>query len=478
MSGSSYGLNYTRGFYLIPFIVFSMFTNWMIAGKLTALLAVFLSAVTMYFCARHFMKNEWAAVLSALAFMLNPELLIRAAGQEHVTIMLFFPFIPLMWLTLARALERNTFRDTFICAVVAVFAWWTDNKQAFISFLFLFTYALYWLWPRRKQWEPAARTCALLAALGLGLGAWTLAPGFVETGDVKLFIGDPLLGWQKNYAFKSLLGLVDRNGVATSNATSTVMSRIQANGGHVGSQAELEQVQRVMSLVSDSTEKYIGIVLLVVIAVTLLWNVRRVNRRATWFFVGALLATLLFSTGLSSVWSANWTTWDALSSQGVNGVPMAWLLACAAFLVLFFRRKLTSPRKMVIAGIALAIFLFLPGFQLLANLPYFKDIRAPFVFYDTPAPFWGGDAGRLLCHRRTLERKMARAHSQDRHGPWRSVVARLLAVSETNEGQWRSRAYLGELAGDVQRVPARQGLGEDILADGPILSPARADVER
>src|SRR5579862_627797 len=288
MSGSSYGLNHTRGFYLIPFIAFSMFTNLMIAGKLTALSAIFLSAVTMYFCARHFMKNEWAAVLSALAFMLNPELLIRAAGQEHMTIMLFFPFIPLLWLTLARALERNTFRDTFICAVVTVFAWWTDNKQAFISYLFLFAYVLYWLWPRRKQWEPTARTCALLAALGLGLGAWTLAPGFVESGYVKLFMGDPLIGWQKNYAFKSLLGLVDRNGVTTSNAINTVMSRIQANGGHVSSQAELEQVQRVMSLTSDSTEKYIGIVLLLVIAVTLLWNVRRVDRRAVWFFVGAL----------------------------------------------------------------------------------------------------------------------------------------------------------------------------------------------
>jgi hypothetical protein len=44
---------------------------------------------------------------------------------------------------------------------------------------------------------------------------------------------------------------------------------------------------------------------------------------------------------------------------------------------------------MVTAGVTLAVFLFLPGFKLLAALPYFSDIRAPFVFYDSPAMFWG-----------------------------------------------------------------------------------------
>ena len=389
MSGSSYGLNHSRGFYLLPWMFFSMFTDLMTAGKLTALLAIFAGAVTMYCCARHFMKNEWAATLAALAFMLHPEQIIRAAGAEHITIILFFPFIPLLWLALARALDQNTFCDTFLCALVAVLAWWTDNKQAFISFLFLFGYAVYWLWPRRKQWPPTTRTCGLLAAMGLALGAWVLAPGFVETKDVKLFVGDPLASWQKTYSFKSLLSLVDRNGAVTSNAINVVASRIQANGGHVGSQAELDQVQRLMSLGMESPEKYMGLVLVLVIVVTILWNNRRVDRRAFWFFIASLLASVMFSTGLSTVWTANWTTWDALSSQQVSGLALVWLLAGVAFLVLFYRRKLTTTRKRVVAGVALAGFLFLPGFRWLAALPYFHDIRAPFVFYDTPAVFLG-----------------------------------------------------------------------------------------
>jgi hypothetical protein len=387
MSGSSYGLNHARGFYLIPWIAFSTVTDLMTAGKLTALLAILAGAVAMYFCARHFMKNEWAAVLAALAFMLHPEQIIRAAGHEHTTIVLFFPFIPLLWLTLSRALAANTFRDTSLCALVAVLAWWTDNKQAFINFLFLFSYALYWLWPRRKQWQPTARTCGLLAALGLALGAWVLAPGFVESGDVKLFVGDPLAAWQKTYSFKSLLGLVDRDGAFTSNTVSVVLARANSRG--VRSQAEYDQVLRTVSLSNDSPEKYMGLVLLLVIVVTVLWNKRRVDRRAFWFFVAALLASVMFATGLNSVWTANWLTWDALSTQQFSGTALAWLLVAVAFLVFFYRQKLTTTRKAVTAGLALAVFLFLPGFKLLAELPYFSDIRASFVFYDSPAMFWG-----------------------------------------------------------------------------------------
>jgi glycopeptide antibiotics resistance protein len=389
MSGSSYGLNYSRGFYLLPWIFLSMFTDLITAGKLVALLAIFTGAVTMYCCAWHFLKHDWGATLAAVAFLLHPEQIIRAAGVEHTTIILFFPFMPLLWLTLTRALEANTVRDTFLCALVAVLAWWTDNKQAFTMFLFLFGYAVYWLWPRREQWRPTARTCGLLAAMGLAMGTWVLVPGFVESGYVKLFYGDQLAAWQKSYSFKSLLGLVDRNGSATSNLTNIVYSRLQANGGRFSSQAEYDHVQRVMSLGMDSPEKYMGVVLLAILVATVLWNARRAERRAFWFFVASLLVSVMLATGPSSVWTANWVTWQALSSQQVSGVALAWLLVTVAFLVVFCRRKLTTGRKWVTAGVALAIFLFVPGFQWLATLPYFKDIRAPYAFYDTPAAFLG-----------------------------------------------------------------------------------------
>ena len=388
MGGSSYGLNHARGFYLIPWILFSTFTDLESAGKLMALLAIFSSAAAMYLCARHFLKSDWGAVLAAMAYMLHPEQIIRAAGAEHMTICLSFPFVPLLWLTFARMLESNRFRDVFLCAVVAVLAWWTDNKQAFVHFLFVFAYLLYWLWPRCAQWKTTARTCVMLGVLGLVLGAPIILPGVIESKYVKLFLGDPLTDWQKTYAFRSLFGLVDRNGVATSGVLDAVMARLQANGGRVSSQAELDQVRRLFGLKMDSPEKYMGLGLLLTLAVTVLWNNRRVDRRAFWFFIGSLLVSVMLATGLASVWSANWATWEALSGQGQIGPPVLALVACAAFLFFFFLRKLTTMKKKVVAGVALAVFLFLPGFELLSGLPYFSDIRAPFVFYDGPAVFW------------------------------------------------------------------------------------------
>jgi hypothetical protein len=410
MSGSSYGLNHARGFYLLPWIFFSTFTDLITAGKLVALLAIFAGAVAMYFCARHVLKHDWAATLAALAFLLHPEQIIRAAGAEHTTIILFFPFMPLLWLTLARALERNSFRDTALCALVAVLAWWTDNKQAFIVFLLLVAYAVYWLWPQRKRWRPTARTCAWLAALGLALGAWVLMPGLVESRYVKLFYGDPMEAWQRGFAFKSLLSLVDRDGSARDSLLKTVMQRIQANGGRVSSQQEYEQVERLRSLGTESPEKYMGVVLLAVLVTTVLWNTRRVQRRTFWFLVASLLASVMLATGLNSVWAANWATWEALSSQQVSGIARAWLLVSAAFLAFFGRRKLTTARKWAIAVAALGIFLFVPGFQWLAALPYFKDIRAPFVFYDSPAVFLGAMlAGFLVTD--VLDTNKWRAHA-------------------------------------------------------------------
>jgi hypothetical protein len=400
MSGSSYALNHSRGFYLLPWLLFSTFTSLDVAGKLMALCAIFASAVTMYFCARHFLRHEWAAVLAGAAYMLCPEQLTRAATQEHMTISLFMPFVPLVWWLFARMLRSGRFRDVFWCALAFVFAMWTDYKQVFVQGVFLFGYLLYWLWlpERRAQWKTTVRTCLVLGAVSLGLGAAFLVPGFVESKYVKLFEGDPFEAWQRTYAFKSLLALVDRDAVITSNAIQGVMGHAQAGGYRPTTQEEAtalqNQIVRVHSLRMDSPEKYAGLVLLALIGWTALFNHRRADRRLFWFYVGTAMASISLGTGLSNVASASWETFTALME--LDGVPATARLAVVltvvtgvAGLVFFARRKLTTQRKWTIAGGVLVAFLFLPVFGLLAHLPAFKEIRAPGVFYGLPFSFLG-----------------------------------------------------------------------------------------
>jgi hypothetical protein len=392
MSGSSYGLNHSRGFYLVPWMLFSTVTDLARAGKCMVLVAMFASAVAMYFCARYFLRNEWAAALSAFVFMIHPEQIIRAATAEHVTISLFFPFIPLLWWTFARMLKSGKFRDIFLCALVSVFAMWTDNKQAVIHFLFLFAYLIYWVWPieQRRQWKSIARSCGLLGALGIGLGLCIVVPGLLESKYDKLFYGDPLADWQKAYSFKSLFGLVDRNAAATKSIAQTALAQLNARGGGVHSQTEMDSFLRVFrDMKMDAPEKYTGVTLLLVIAVTALWNYRRTNRTLFWFLIAMFLLSVMLAMGPSNVWSANLKTFDALSEWRATSSAV-WLALAGAivFLVIFARRKLTSSRKWIIAGVALAVFLFVPAFGILSALPYFKDIRAPFTFYDGPGVFW------------------------------------------------------------------------------------------
>jgi hypothetical protein len=420
MSGSSYGLNHSRGLYLVPWMLLAFVTSLVSGGKLMALLAILAGALAMYGCARHFLRHAAAATLAAIVFLLHPEQLIRAAEKEAMTIILFFPFIPLLWWTFDRALQRRRFADIFLCSLVAVGAMWADNKQAVIQGVFLACYLSYRTWrqtspdasghsapqptpapslaaARCKSIAPTARVCAGLAGLSLLLGAFCIVPGLVESPHVKLFRNDPIESWQRNYSFKSLLGIVDRHGVITRTAVLGVRQRAEEGFYRPRTQAEADRLNpkllRIGLLQTDAPEKYMGVILLALIAAAALWNRRRVDRRLFWFFIAMLLLCVTLATGPATVLGANLLTAHAIFTlDGVPGpVRLAWLLSATlgmALLALFFRRKITTPGKQMFAAGALALFLVAPLFRLLATLPYFQDIRAPYAFYDLPAVFF------------------------------------------------------------------------------------------
>ncbi len=394
MGGASYGLDYSHGLYLIPWLLLATMFSLPVAGKLCALIAIFAGTVAMYCCARYFLKNDWAATLAALVFLLHPEQIIRAAGVEQMTVIMCLPFIPLTWWWFARVLDTGKLRDSFWCSVSAVCLLGMDHQQALIQYMFLACYFVYWLWSNGAVRRVSAiRMCGLIAIFTVGLGAFFIVTRFVESHYIKQSYDEPVTDLQRNYAFKSLLALVDRDGTITRQAIRGAVDAVNARGG-VRSQAELTQLQRLAGLQIDSPEKYAGLVLLAVLTITMLFNRDRVNRRLFWFFVGMLLVTVMLASGRSSVFSANWQTWQALTSlAGVPGLVTRaiWLalLTMATFLVLFIHRKLTTTRKRIFAGGALLVFLFLPAFHILAVVPFFKEWRAPFVFYDLPAVFFG-----------------------------------------------------------------------------------------
>jgi len=394
MSGYSYALQYSQGLPLLPWLALSAVANLAVAGKLVALGAMVAGSVAMYFCACRVLRDRRAATLSALAFLLHPQQLARAAEAEQVGLVVALAFIPLVWLCCARAFASGRPRDAAWCALSLGGLVWTSSKQLLVLLPFLLTSLATTMWHARRCRPLAvtARAGAAVAVLSLGLVVFCLIPGVYESQQVKLLYGDPVESWQRLYAFKSLLALVDRDAVVTRTAVEAVTRDVQQRGGIVAEEVDAGRVKRVLALGSDAPGKYTGIVLLGLVGATVLFNCRRADRTAFWFFIAMLLASIACATGPDSVWESNWATLDALLM--LSSVPascrllvLAGLAASVAFLVLLAWRKLSTFRRWIVAAGVLVPFLFLSPFPIITRLPGFREVRAPFAFYDLPEVF-------------------------------------------------------------------------------------------
>jgi hypothetical protein len=326
--------------------------------------------------------------------MFHPEQMTRAATQEHMPIITFMPFIPLVWWRFARVLDERTWRNIALCAIVTVFGVWADVKQLVVQGVFLAGYLVYWCWRHRAEAKLALATCVKLGAASALLGAFIVIPGLTEQPFIKLFLGDPLVAWQKTYSLHSPLALVDRAGTLSAGTVAGVQYAAQTGALRLSSQQEADDLRALLGgLQMDSPEKYAGLVVLALIVAAALFNRQRQDTGLFWFSIGMLMLAVMLGSGLSNVWTGiNDFLLRLLGLPGVPGsVHLAVLLllgAVVAGLVLLARRKIRAPWHWWLVGGSLFVFLFVPGFKLLAVLPYFKEIRAPGVFYALPFAFF------------------------------------------------------------------------------------------
>ena len=383
MSGTSYALQYAQGFPVALWLGLSTFLDLPEAGKVMALGAIVASAWTMFVCARRLLSDPWAAAFVATAYALHPQQLARAGGAEHVGLSVVFPLLPICWLTWMRATESGAIRDALLCALALTLLLWTSSKHALIFGIFLGPLALVRTYPRDRAARAAAmRGVLAVVLLGAGLSAFCIIPGLEEARHARLFAGEHVADWQGQLSFKTLLSLVDRDGVLTSpalNAAAATPVRTPAR-------------DQLYMLKMESGEKYAGSVVLSLAAAAVLVARRRRDRLLFWSLGAMFLACVAIATGPTSVWNANVATIRALFD--VPAVPswLRWLTVSAivgigGMLAVVAYRRRDRPRVLLSAGVGLAAFLFVPWFPLLASLPLFHDVRAPFAFYDIPATF-------------------------------------------------------------------------------------------
>lgn len=275
-------------------------------------------------------------------------------------------------------------RAAFVAALGLTALLWTSSKHALIIGLTLIALAVArWIAGDRPARRNALRAVALVAAFGAGLSAFCVWPGLEEARHARLFAGEDVAGWQRQLAFKTHLSVLDRGGVLTA----PLLEAAGRDGG------ETPARMRLLTLKMESGgAKYLGGVLLGLALGAAVFAVRRADRFHFWSLAAVLAACAALATGPASVWSANAATLEAVFTAplvpgwlrlAVTGV----LLLAVAAVVVLVRRLVGTPRRALAALAVTALMLFVPWFPLVARLPLFHDVRAPFAFFDIPATF-------------------------------------------------------------------------------------------
>jgi hypothetical protein len=394
MNGSSTALPYTC-FPLVPWFLLAPVVGLVAAGKLVALASIAASGVTMFFCARHFVKAERAALFAALAYLFHPLLLVRAAGPEHISVVVFAALLPLGWLLFARVVEESRAVDVARCAATFALLSWTQDKQMTLQLPFLGVFAVASL-ARRKDGRPTTvRALALLGAQTILLTAFFVVPVASEVKLLRLFEGEPLDGWQRFFSIHSLGDLVTR---------------------------------------SRSEPCYFGVVLAALIGAAALFPKVRKDRPAFWLLAAFLAAAVALGHGPESVGSALARAFF-VSEGGASGSPTSiGALESGVFLVaagvgaLTLRSKLTTLRARLCAVTALAAFVFVPWFRLLALAPLYQDIRAPDAFCQVPCAFFGA----LLAGFFVTDALEPRVTSRNRSAVFVGLLAGLLVLDASS----------------------------------------------
>jgi dolichol-phosphate mannosyltransferase len=328
------------------------------AMKLTALALLALGGFAAFGFGRRLSGNGWSGFAVGCAWLLAPQLLLRAAMLEHMTILVAIPLVPLAFLALLRVAERGTVFDAILLAATwsaAILAW---SKMGATLVLPLAIFAG-WLFLTRPECRLNLLRGALWAVpAAILLGVVPLLPLLRERAFMTVFELDPFKGWQMTYSLKAATSWFDRDGVLF---------------------ASLPKTFRI-----DPGAYYLGLVGLAAVACTIRLSWRNARQPCEVAIIRLFLFIALFmfwlSFGPRSVLQGHFELLAAAELFPDAGIVLHWLALAAQGVFLFW--CVPRFRWRVPVFIALfAVYLLLPAFRIAEHLPLYADLRAPDSFW-------------------------------------------------------------------------------------------------
>lgn len=337
--------------------------------KIAALAVIPLAAFTMFLFVRRLTRDEWTAAVAAVLYVISAQMLLRLASFEHWMGSYSYIFPPLIFWAFMKVASEGSWRASAWLAVA-----WSGMMLSYAKLTFMLAplALMFFVWLLLDQ--PARRVYlvrgTLVALVGVGLmSVVLLLPLAREYQWVAAFNFDPFTGWQQSFSMKSFLSVLDRDA-----------------GLLAGMRADFA---------ADRGQFYLGVVTILVIG-ALFWGARR----QSWFDTrGGVLLRLFIGIGLLALWLSQGPysvfalplgeTWKSGVVEFLSGSIAAppWLAALmwVATLVPPFLVYTILPKRSWrpwVGTILILVYLFVPGFVLLEKLPLYRDIRAPWGFWE------------------------------------------------------------------------------------------------
>ncbi len=333
--------------------------------KITALLLLAAGGFAAFLLGRRLSGNGWTGFAVGAAYLLAPQLLLRLGWQEHMTIVVCYPLVPLCFWALLRIADRGTPVDSILFATLfsATLLAWSKMGATLVVPIAIFSL---WLFATR----PADRARLLRAFLWVlpavtVMGVLALLPLVRERAFMTVFELQPFDAWQAQYSVKTATSWFDRGGWLFRSLPPTIGI--------------------------DRGAYYLGLLGIVAVAIHigLHWRTTGHNSPATPHtsaealrpFLAIFLAAFWLSFGPSSVWSANSAFLASALRLDDLVIPLHWLaFAAPAIAIWWLCRHAFQHPYLPFATFAL-VYYFVPGFRILEFLPVYQDLRAPDSFF-------------------------------------------------------------------------------------------------
>lgn len=360
--GHSLATGLGTAFTYIPMLLFSEVFGEIVGPKLAGLAYTVGAGLAMYGFVQALTKRPWCGFTAGIFYALAPQIPLRLAYNEHMVVAFSFVWVPLILWAMLRMSEWDGWVAPAALAASMGAMMLTYVRPAVTLLPLLVAFAVYLGHIRPGSYRRLGIGILRALALFVPLAVFPLLPFIREASFATFFSMDPFDGWQQSFSLKTLLSWIDRDawvyqGLPPYFPTDKGGYYLTAVGLLTLGVFYLRRTGRAGCFYSD-------------------WG------RHVRFFTLALLLLVWLSFGPRSPLQGQLEFLRQAQSASSWTIPLSWLLFFAPGLLLLHGWPTSLRYRWVGIVLACAVFYLVPGFRLMELLPVYRDLRAPWSFWE------------------------------------------------------------------------------------------------